>query len=478
MGGTMAAPSARPDRLLRHYTRSRSWCEWDAFDDWQPQLQQRLDEDDGRPISPFHLLSLPGMAAGQQQAGATRWMQQRLADSAGARAELSREFSRADALTAPRRADRPLRLGYLSSDFHQHATALLLAECLEAHDPQRFELHAYSHGEDDGRGMRQRLAAAFTGFHDIRALDDPQAARAIHGQGIDILIDLKGYTAGSRSLLMAYRAAPVQVSFLGYPGTLGPGLCDYLVSDRFITPASEQAHYSEALACLPHSYQPHGHAAALPAPWSRTAAGLPEQGRVLCCFNQAYKFTPEVFGIWCELLQAAPDAVLWLLHDERAEGNLRREALQRGVAPHRLVFAPDLPQPQHLARLPCADLVLDTLPYNAHTTASDALWAGVPLLTCAGSTFASRVAGSLLHAVGLPELVTHHLADYRRLALQLLAEPARLTELRQRLAGLRGSAALFNVPGYTRHLEALYEQMWQRHAAGLPPAALDVPPDP
>jgi predicted O-linked N-acetylglucosamine transferase (SPINDLY family) len=350
-----------------------------------------------------------------------------------------------------------------------------LAETLEAHDRRRFELHAYSYGPDDASGMRQRLHAAFDGgFHDITGHSDAEAARAIHAHGIDILIDLKGYTAGTRSLLMAYRPAPVQVNYLGYPGTLGAGLCDYLVSDRFITPASEAGDYSEALACLPHSYQPHVHAAALPVPPTRAEAGLPEHGLVLCCFNQAYKFTPEVWGIWCRLLDQVPGSVLWLLKDERAEGNLRLEAMARGIAPQRLVFAPDMPQEHHLARLQCADLVLDTSPYNAHTTASDALWCGIPLVTCAGSTFASRVAGSLLHAVGLPELVTHHLADYEALALALAGNPARLAALRARLAGLRADAELFNVPAYTRRLEALYTAMWQRHRAGLAPQGLDV----
>jgi predicted O-linked N-acetylglucosamine transferase (SPINDLY family) len=277
-------------------------------------------------------------------------------------------------------------------------------------------------------------------------------------------------------VLLAYRPSPLQVSFLGYPGTLGgaPGasLCDYLVSDRFVTPLSAAADYSEALACLPHSYQPHGRHGEIGVAPSRLEAGLPLDGPVFCCFNQAYKFTPEVFDIWCRLLAQTPGSVLWLLRNPVAEGNLRREAMQRGVAPHRLVFADDLPQAAHLGRLQLADLVLDTLPYNAHTTASDALWAGVPLLTCAGSTFASRVAGSLLHAVGLGQLVTHSLHDYAELATALAADPGRLRALRAQLARSRLSAPLFDVAAYTLSLEALYSEMWQRHAAGLPPKAL------
>ncbi|MDO9315665.1 MAG: UDP-N-acetylglucosamine-peptide N-acetylglucosaminyltransferase [Burkholderiaceae bacterium] len=459
---------------MKHYARSRAWCEWDDFDAWQLPALQALSDPDVAALSPFHLLSLPGITAAQQQTCATRWMVDRLHASTVDRALLAAEFA-AEAVVLALQSAAPhdrIRIGYLSCDFHQHATALLMVEMLEAHDLDRFELHAYSYGADDGLGMRQRLTLPFERFNDITALDDVQAARAIHADGIDILVDLKGYTAGTRTALLTYRPAPLQVSFLGYPGTLGGGFCDYLVSDRFITPASADADYSEALARMPHSYQPHGRGAAIgPAP-TREQAGLPAEGLVLCCFNQAYKFTPEVFDIWCDLLAQTPGSVLWLLRTEQAEGNLRREAMQRGIAPHRLVFADDCPQAEHLARLQLADLVLDTLPYNAHTTASDALWAGVPLVTCAGDTFASRVAGSVLHAVGLSELVTHSLGEYAALAAALVADPQRLHLLRAKLARQRLAAPLFDVAAYTLDLESLYAGMWARHCAGLPPQAL------
>jgi len=456
---------------MKHYARSRAWCEWDDFDAWQGHALQALSDPAVAALSPFLLLSLPGITAAQQHACATRWMADRLVASAADRALLTAEFAAAAALqAAPPRSK--IRIGYLSCDFHQHATALLMVEMLEAHDRARFELHAYSYGRDDGHGMRQRLGLAFERFNDISGLDDLQAARAIHADSVDILVDLKGFTSGTRTELMTYRPAPLQVSFLGYPGTLGGAVCDYLISDRFVTPADAEAGYSEALARMPHSYQPHGRRAAVDAAPTREAAGLPAQGLVLCCFNQAYKFTPEVFDIWCALLAQVPGSVLWLLRSEQAEGNLRREAMQRGIAPQRLVFAADLPHAQHLARLQLADLVLDTLPYNAHTTASDALWAGVPIVTCAGTTFASRVAGSLLHAVGLPELVTHSLQAYAALATALAADPPRLQALRAKLARQRLAAPLFDVAGYTRGLEALYAEMWARHGAGLPPQAL------
>jgi len=465
-----STPATLTSRQIRDYARRRAWCEWDGFEHWQPLISAAMADPTGAAWPPFHLLGLPGIDADEQRVCAERWTAGRLADSAVPRAEAALQFAQ----SPPRASGRPLRIGYLSCDFHQHATALLLIEALEAHDPARFELHAYCHGHDDGLALRQRLRAVFTGFHDIGHFDDAQAAQQIHADGIDILVDLKGYTAGSRSMLLAWRPAPIQVSFLGYPGTLGGTLADYLIADRYIAPLASATHYSEALACLPYTYQPHARHTDLDAAPTRTASGLPEGGVVFCCFNQAWKLTPAVFDVWCRILADVPGSVLWLLQDNQAQGNLRQEALARGIAPHRLVFADDAKQAQHLARLQLADLVLDTWPYNAHTTASDALAAGVPLLTLAGDTFAGRVAGSLLHAVGLPELVTHHTEAYAALAVGLGNDPAALQQLKAKLAHLAPQAALFDVPGYTRQLEALYTAMWSRHTAGLPPQALDT----
>jgi predicted O-linked N-acetylglucosamine transferase (SPINDLY family) len=453
---------------MKHYARSRAWCEWDGFEQWPLRAGQALADPLAAPLPPFHLLSLPGIDAAQQRQACERWMAGRLQASAPARAAFAAEPSPAAA------GDGRLRVAYLSNDFHDHATAHLLVEMLEAHDRLGFELHAYSYGDDDGHGMRQRLQAPFARFTDIRGRGDGEVARTIRDAGIQILVDLKGYTAGTRTELLSWRAAPLQVNYLGYPGTLGGAWCDYLLGDAFVTPLADAADYSEALALMPHSYQPHGRSTTLGAPPARAAQGLPGQGLVLCNFNQAWKFTPEVFDVWCRVLDAVPDSVLWLLHDDQAQGNLRREALARGINPGRLVFAPHRPQAEHLARLACADLVLDTLPYNAHTTASDALCAGVPLLTCTGPTFASRVAGSLLHAVGLPELVTADLAHYEQQALALATQPALLLALRERLAQQRPQAPLFDVARYTRDLEALYQAMWQRHAAGLRPQLLQL----
>jgi predicted O-linked N-acetylglucosamine transferase (SPINDLY family) len=447
---------------MKDFARTQALCEWDGLAAQQQLARQGLARRETGTIPPFLLLSTPGITAAEQRQCADLWMQPRL--------EASRARRAATPLALRREARSRIRLGYLSCDFHQHATALLMVEMLEAHRRERFELFAYSYGEDDGQGMRQRLERSFEHFVDIRSLSMDEAARRIHADGIDILVDLKGYTQATRTEILTWRPAPVQVSYLGYPGTLGGDFCDYLITDRFVTPPSNAGDYSEALAYLPHSYQPHGRRAGVGARPSRSGAGLPERGFVFCCFNQAYKLTPAMLDIWCRLLWEVPDSVLWLLGDRRVEGNLRNEVLRRGIPPDRLVFAPPLPQEAHLARLQLADLMLDTLPYNAHTTASDALWAGLPLVTCAGATFASRVAGSLLGAVGLSELVVHDLESYHALALALAEDPLRL-------AANRAAAPLFDVDGYTRDIERLFEAMWQRWMAGEAPAMLHPGPD-
>jgi predicted O-linked N-acetylglucosamine transferase (SPINDLY family) len=375
------------------------------------------------------------------------------------------------------RHDR-IRIAYLSADFHQHATALLSAGLFEAHDRERFEITAVSFGPDDGSGMRRRLLAAFDRFLDVQGASDAQVVEQLRSLEIDIAVDLKGYTAGARSGILARRAAPLQVSYLGYPGSMGLPQIDYLVADPIVLPAVERAHYSEQVVYLPDSYQVNDERRAIAAaPATRAAVGLPEDGLVFCCFNQPFKITPAVFELWMRLLREVPASVLWLLEDNAAVvTNLRREALARGVAAERLVFARRLPPAEHLARHHLADLFLDTLPYNAHTTASDALWAGLPVLTCLGHSFPGRVAASLLHAVGLPELVTRDLAAYHARALELATDPRALCELRQRLATHRGHCALFDTQRFCRHLEDAYTTMWRRHQQDLAPASFVVEP--
>ena len=290
-----------------------------------------------------------------------------------------------------------LRIGYLSSDFHDHATAYMIAELIERHDRDRFEVHGYSYGPDPGGHMRARLVSAFDRFTDIDALAHRAAAARIRADDIDILVDLKGHTYRARPKILAFRPAPVQVNYLGFPGTMGAPFIDYIVADDFIVPRDRQTLYAEKLAYLPDCYQPNDTRREIAAAPGRAACGLPAQGFVFCAFNNSFKITPAFFAIWMRLLQQVPGSVLWLLESNAlVRRNLTAVAAAAGVDPDRLVFAPMLPHGQHLARHRHADLFLDTLPCNAHTTASDALWAGLPVLTCAGETFAGRVAGSIV----------------------------------------------------------------------------------
>ncbi|QDO96997.1 tetratricopeptide repeat protein [Ferrovibrio terrae] len=389
------------------------------------------------------------------------------------------EATGASAIALPQRAPQQrarLRIGYLSADFHPHATAYLIAELMERHDRNRFEIVAYSIGPDSDTAMRRRLVAAFDSFVDLRPLSHDAAAQRIHADDLDILVDLKGYTQNARSEILARRPAPIQVNYLGYPGTMGASFIDYVIADAFIIPPAQHAFYDEKVVTLPHCYQPNDTRRPISDQRpTRAACGLPENGFVFASFNNSYKITPLIFDIWMRLLDQVPGSVLWQLEAEPdAVENLRRETQARGVDPARLVFAPPLELADHLARQSLADLFLDTLPVNAHTTASDALWAGLPVLTCAGDTFISRVAGSVLTTIGLPELITTSLQDYEALALALARDPARLAALRQRLAANRQTSPLFDIARFTRNLEGAYLQMQERRLAGQPPAALTV----
>jgi len=371
-----------------------------------------------------------------------------------------------------------IRLAYLSADFHEHATAYLMAGLFEAHDRSKFEVSAISFGPRGAGEVRQRLERAFDRFVDGRRNSDREVAELLAKSEIDIAVDLKGITTGARFGIFSHRGAPLQVSYLGYPGTTGAEYIDYVVADRHVIPTGHERHYSEKVVRLPGTYQVNDSKRPISeyAP-TRSELKLPERGFVFCCFNNSYKINPAVFDIWMRLLRCVDGSVLWLLENNAdATSNLRREAEQRGVAAERLIFAPVIEISRHLARHRQGDLVLDTLPYNAHTTASDALWAGVPILTCAGETFASRVAGSLLHAVGMPELITHDLQTYEAMALKLATAPGILAELRSKLVRNRLSFALFDTDRFRRHLEAAYVTMYERYQQGEPPMSFDVPP--
>ena len=369
-----------------------------------------------------------------------------------------------------------IRIGYYSADFHNHATAYLMAELFERHDRSRFELIAFSFGPDVKDEMRGRVQAAFDRLIDVSKQPDKDVASLSRSLGVDIAVDLKGFTQDSRPGIFACRAAPIQVNYLGYPGTMGAQYIDYLIADHTLIPEAARQHYSEKIAYLPHSYQVNDSKRPISERvFTRAEAGLPETGFVFCCFNNNYKITPETFDGWMRLLKQVEGSVLWLLEDNAsAARNLRQEAQARGVDADRLVFAGRLPLDEHLARHRLADLFLDTLPCNAHTTASDALWAGLPVLTCTGEAFASRVAASLLNAIRLPELITTSQAAYEALAIELATQPERLKALRHKLADNRLTAPLFDTALFTRHIEQAYEQMLERYQADLPAEHLYV----
>lgn len=453
----------RPDfayalgQLANLLQRCAQWPELDAVID---AIRARIAAGSAADIPPFNLLSLPRITAGEQ--------------TACARQECAHDY--ADALaTAPRptvagRREGPLRIGYLSADFHAHATSWLLTGVLETHRRDKVEVHAFSYGPDDHSDTRKRVMKACDAFHEIAHLGHHAAANLISNLGIDILVDLKGHTRNARPEICALRPAPLIVNWLGYPGSLGhPRLADYLIGDPVVTPATHAADYAEALALMPFCYQPNDAARRRPVPGKRSDHGLPDAAVVFCSFNQTYKLTPDVFDDWCAILASVPDGVLWMLAPDNALAaeNLRAETLRRGIAPQRLHFAPPCAQDAHMDRLPLADIALDTFPYTSHTTGSDALWAGVPLLTRIGDTFPSRVAASLLTTLGLTELIVSDRIGFVRQGIRLGHDPAARQQLRQRLLALRAESPLFDSARFARDLEALYAEMWRDHAAGI-----------
>jgi protein O-GlcNAc transferase len=376
------------------------------------------------------------------------------------------------------RPPRPgkIRVGYVSGEFREQATAYLMAGLYECHDKSRFEIAAFDNGWNDRSPMRKRLEAGFDTFHDISHLSDHNAAKKIAGEGVDILVNLNGYFGDHRMGVFAHRPAPVQVNYLGFPATLGAPYIDYIIADRIVIPEDERQFYTEQVVYLPDSYQANDSRCAIaqdiPA---RAECGLPAQGFVFCNFNASYKLTPASFAGWMRILKQTPGSVLWLLEGvPQFSENLRRAAEAEGVAGARIVFAPVTGLAPHLARLQCADLFLDSLPYNAHTTASDALWAGVPLITCRGTAFPGRVAASLLNAIGLAELITENSANYEALAVKLAGNPALVQSIRRKLAEKRGNTALFDTARFTRHIETAYETM--HRARDLPAKSFAVAP--
>jgi predicted O-linked N-acetylglucosamine transferase (SPINDLY family) len=403
-----------------------------------------------------------------------------ITDSASAQLECARSFAmrtaRIDSRRSRQHRHQRIRVAYVSPDLGEHAVSYLMAGVLERHDRRRFETYAVSLRPAQATAAGERTKNAFHRFIDVSKSSDQEVAELMRSLEIDIAVDLTGYTRGFRPQIFGHDAAPIQVSYLGYPGTLGAPFMDYLIADEFVIPPQKRPYYSEAIVYLPDCFQANDDRRAISErSFSRAAERLPEDCFVYCCLNNSHKINPSMFDIWMRLLALVPASVLWLLgHEPAVNDNLRREAASRGIDADRLVFAERIAYAEYLSRLRLADLFLDTLPFNAGATASDALWAGVPLLTCAGDAFAARMAGSLLRAAGVPELITFSTEEYESKALELARSPEKLRGVRQRLTQNRRTMPLFDTGRFTRHLEAAYEEMWRRHESGSPPSGFSV----
>ncbi|MGO8972558.1 MAG: tetratricopeptide repeat protein [Steroidobacteraceae bacterium] len=454
------------DFALGSFFENRRYaCDWRDFERHAAGILAGVDA--GRNIDrPFSFLSVSGSAA-HQHINAKLYTAH-LCPSIG------------PALWRGERYDHPkIRVAYVSADFRDHVVMRLVAPILELHDRQRFYTIGVSLVPDDGSDILRRATRALDQFVNVSRLTDDAAAGTIRELEVDIAVDLTGYTDGCRPRIFARRPAPVSVNLFGFPGTMGAPFIDYLIADEFVAPESNRAFFSERVVRLPDTFQVNGQRSNVltepPTP-SRAEAGLPEQGLVLCAFNNTYKLNPQCFDIWARIMQAVAGSVLWLLGEGAGQQRrLRDEAVSRGVRAERLVFAKRIPYGEHLVRLRLADLFLDTLPFNAGATAGDVLWAGVPLLTCAGEAFASRMAGSVLRAVGMPELITDSPAEYEARAIELARDADQLAALRARLAANRHTHPLFDMNRYCKYLEAAYVAMWERSQRGEPPEGINVP---
>jgi len=440
-------------------------CDWADYNDNIKKLESGIRN--GQKTSPsFVAVTLTSSLELQLQAS-----------QAWAASEFPLNHSLGPLVKLPRK--NKIRIAYYSADFYSHATCILMAGLFEKHDKSKFELFAFSFGPAKNDSMRERVAAAFDQFIDVSSNTDKEIAEFSRMLGIDIAIDLKGSTKDHQFGIFSYRAAPIQASYIGYPGSMGADYIDYLIADKTLIPQHSQHFYTEKIAYLPHSYQVNDRNRVIAdRDFTKQELGLPHEGFVFCSFNSNYKITPEVFDVWARILQAVPGSVLWLLvGNETAAHNLRNEAQMRGLAPDRLVFAPRMLLPEHLSRHKLADLFLDTWPCNAHTTASDALWAGLPVLTCMGEGFASRVAGSLLNAIEMPELITETLEDYEAMAIDLALQPAKLQVIKKNLEANKLTTPLFDTDLFTKHIENAYCQMYARYHEELGAAHIYIDAD-
>jgi protein O-GlcNAc transferase len=432
-------------------------CDWRGLDGQIAELKRRIENSEKSGPS-FPVLAFTSSLPLQQKA-AEIWTQE-MYPANGYLGPLAKY---------PRH--KKIRIGCFSTDFCLHALALLVSGLFEEHDRKDFEFHAFSYGPNTGDDVRERLKKSFDTFTDVRAESPAKIAQMSRDMEIDIAVDFTGHTANAPTGIFALRAAPIQVNYLGYPGTMGAAYMDYIIADQTVIPEGHRPFYNEKVAYLPNCYQSNDSTRKISDKvFTRAELGLPEKGFVFCCFNNSYKLMPDSFGAWMRILNSVDGSVLWLLEDNAvAVRNLRREAQERGVSPERLIFAARTPLAEHLARHRAADLFLDTLPYNAHTTASDALWAGLPLLTRIGDAFAGRVAASLLNAIDMSDLITTTDDDFERTAIALATDPDRLAKIKQRLSRRRLTTPLFNTKLFARQLEDLYRQMFERHHAGLQP---------
>jgi predicted O-linked N-acetylglucosamine transferase (SPINDLY family) len=477
--GTTFAELGRHDEALAAYERAaalgaglaslaaprlhaKMWlCDWNDLTEESAHLLAEV-RNGTAALDPLTVLAVSSSAADQRQANALFVAD--MVASAGPSPPAGRS-------SGPR-----IRIAYLSPDFRDHPVSFLTVGMLEQHDKDAFDVLALSLSTHPTSAMRSRVMRAVTEFIDLEGLTDTAIVERMRGLDIDIAIDIAGLTQGARLNVLAQRVAPIQVSYLGYPGTMGASFIDYIVADPNVIPAAAREHYSERVVHLPDCFQANDSKRAIAATTpARGDVGLPEQAFVFCVFHSSYKLNPQMFAAWMNLLRQVPGSVLWLVGDNRSViENLRREASSRSVDPDRLVFAGRLPYPDHLARHRLADLFLDTFPFNGGTTTSDALWAGLPVVTVSGEAFASRMSASLLTAVGLRELATASVAEYEALALALARDPRSLADVKARLARNRTTHPLFDTARFTRHMEAAYRAMWERGRRGEPPEAFAV----
>jgi protein O-GlcNAc transferase len=446
---------------------ARRVADWEAAEPLEDSLLQslRANELPRDRVQPFSLLAVPGATA---------------ADHLRAARQMAQSYPAVPVIPhkAPAiLAARPrLRIGYLSSDFHDHAMTYLLVQTMELHDRDRFETVAFDHSVSRATEYRTRILSAFDRVVTVRGLSDAEAARRMAVEDIAIAVDLQGWTTGARPHVLSYRPAPIVAQWLGHPGTMGAAWVDYAIVDPIVAPPGSETEFTEKLVRLPHCYQSNDRKRAIGPVPTRAQAGLPDDAFVFCCFNQAYKINRAIFELWLDLLRAVPRAVLWLKDDNRwATAAFKERAQAGGIDPARLIFAQGQPLAAHLARLTLADLALDCAPYGSHTTASDALWAGVPQIAYCGGTFAARVSASLVTAIGLPELIVRSPEEYRALAIRLANDRDALVQIKSRLAANRLTTPLFDSRLFVRHLEAGYQAMWQRAVAGLPPDHIAIP---